>query len=31
MKRDFRDLIVRQKAMSFVTEIYRVTQKFPGD
>ncbi len=31
MKRDFRDLIVWQKAMSFVTEIYRVTQKFPGD
>jgi four helix bundle protein len=31
MKRDFRDLIVWQKAIAFVTEIYRATQSFPRE
>jgi four helix bundle protein len=29
--KSFRDLIVWQKAMSFVVEVYRVTASFPGD
>ena len=31
MKQDFRQLIVWQKAMTLVTDIYRATQSFPGD
>lgn len=31
MKKDFRELIVWQKAMEMVTEIYRATQTFPSD
>ncbi len=31
MKKDFRDLIVWQKAMKMVTAIYRATQSFPDD
>ncbi len=31
MVRTFQDLIVWQKAMDLVTEIYRVTQKFPKE
>ena len=31
MKQDFRQLIVWQKAMTLVTDIYRATQTFPGD
>jgi len=31
MVRTFRDLVVWQKAMELVTEIYRVTQKFPKE
>ena len=31
MKHDFRDLVVWQKAVAFVTEVYRATQSFPTD
>ena len=31
MKTDFRELIVWQKAMEMVTEIYRATMPFPND
>ena len=31
MKKDFRELIVWQKAMEMVTEIYRATQAFPSE
>ncbi len=31
MKQDFRDLIVWQKAVAFVTDVYRATQSFPND
>jgi four helix bundle protein len=31
MVRTFRDLVVWQKAMDLVTEIYRVTQQFPKE
>jgi four helix bundle protein len=31
MKQDFRKLVVWQKAIALVTEIYRTTQSFPGD
>ena len=31
MKQDFRDLVVWQKAIDFVAEIYRVTQAFPNE
>jgi four helix bundle protein len=31
MVRTFRDLVVWQKAIDLVTEIYRVTQKFPKE
>ena len=31
MKHDFRDLLVWQKAIAFVTEIYRNTQAFPKE
>jgi len=31
MKKDFRELIVWQKAMDMVTEIYRATQAFPSE
>lgn len=31
MKQDFRDLVVWQKAIAFVTEVYRVTQTFPKE
>ena len=31
MKKDFRELIVWQKAMEMVTDIYRATQAFPAD
>lgn len=31
MVRTFRDLVVWQKAMDLVTEIYRVTQRFPKE
>ena len=31
MKQDFRDLLVWQKAIAFVTDIYRATQTFPKD
>lgn len=31
MKKDFRELIVWQKAMNMVTEIYRATQAFPSE
>jgi four helix bundle protein len=31
MVRTFRELVVWQKAMNLVTEIYRVTQKFPKE
>ena len=31
MKKDFRDLIVWQKAMEMVTDIYRATQSFPSE
>ena len=31
VKRDYRDLVVWQKAMEMVTEIYRITQAFPRE
>jgi len=31
VKHNYRDLIVWQKAVELVTEIYRVTQRFPKD
>ena len=31
MKQDFRDLVVWQKAIAFVTEVYRATQSFPNE
>ena len=31
MGRSYRDLVAWQKAMSFVTEIYEVTQRFPNE
>ena len=31
MKRDYRSLTVWQKAMDMVTEIYRLTQRFPKE
>ena len=31
VKRDYRELVVWQKAMETVTEVYRVTQKFPRE
>jgi len=31
MKRDFRELIVWQKSMELVTEIYRQTKLFPKE
>ena len=31
MKQDFRNLVVWQKAIALVTEIYRSTQSFPSD
>jgi len=31
MKQSFRDLLVWQKAMSLVTDIYRTTREFPPD
>jgi four helix bundle protein len=31
MGQHYRDLIVWQKAIAFVTEIYRITQSFPKD
>jgi len=31
VKRDYRDLMVWQKAMEMVTEIYRMTQAFPRE
>ena len=31
MKQDFRSLVVWQKAVAFVTEIYRFTQSFPNE
>ncbi len=31
MKRDFRDLLVWQKAMTLVTDVYRVTACFPKE
>ena len=30
-KKDFRDLIVWQKAIEFVTDVYRITQTFPPE
>jgi four helix bundle protein len=31
MKQDFRNLVVWQKAIAFVTEVYRATQSFPNE
>jgi four helix bundle protein len=31
MKQDFRNLIVWQKAIAFVTDLYRATQAFPNE
>ena len=31
MKQDFRSLVVWQKAIAFVTELYRATQSFPNE
>jgi four helix bundle protein len=31
MKQDFRKLVVWQKALDFVTDVYRATQSFPSD
>ena len=31
MKQDFRKLLVWQKAIAFVTEVYRATQSFPSE
>ncbi len=31
MKRDYKELIVWQKAMEMVTEIYKATQRFPKE
>ena len=31
MIKSYRDLVVWQKAMELVTEVYRVTKKFPKD
>lgn len=31
MKQDFRNLVVWQKAIAFVSEIYRATASFPSD
>lgn len=31
MKRDYRSLTVWQKAMDMVTEVYRLTQRFPKE
>ena len=31
MKQDFRDLVVWQRAIALVTEVYRATQSFPSE
>ncbi len=31
MKHDFRNLVAWQKAIAFVTEVYRATQSFPNE
>jgi four helix bundle protein len=31
MKQDFRNLVVWQKAVAFVTDLYRATQRFPKE
>jgi four helix bundle protein len=31
MKQDFRNLVAWEKAIAFVTEVYRATQSFPSD
>lgn len=31
MKQNYRDLIVYKKSISFVTQIYKITEKFPSE